>query len=101
MNNAGIYRQVGIEDTTGELWDNIFDINAKGVFLGYQSGHPRNAESRRRFHHQHIQRGRLIGSWRAPAYGATKGAVRLFTKFHCHPVRRRGHPVQLGASGHH
>ena len=22
----------------------------------------------------------LIGSWRAPAYGATKGAVRLFTK---------------------
>ena len=80
VNNAGIYRQVGIEDTSEELWDNIFDINAKGVFLGAKAAIP---EMRRAGGGSIINISSvagLIGSWRAPAYGATKGAVRLFTK---------------------
>ena len=80
VNNAGIYRQVGIEDTTEELWDNIFDINAKGVFLGTKAAIPemRNAGGGSIINISSVAG--LIGSWRAPAYGATKGAVRLFTK---------------------
>ena len=34
VNNAGIFRTEGVEETTGELWDQVMEINAKGVFLG-------------------------------------------------------------------
>ena len=101
VNNAGIYRQVGIEETTEELWDNIFDINAKGVFSGHQNGHTGDAEGRRRFHHQHFQRCRPdwqlagAGLWSHQRRGAPVHQV------HRHPVRRRGHPLQLGAPRHH
>ena len=80
VNNAGIYRQVGIEDTTGELWDHIFDINAKGVFLGTKAVIPEMRKAGGGSIVNISSVAGLIGSWRAPAYGATKGAVRLFTK---------------------
>ena len=80
VNNAGIYRQVGIEDTTAELWDNIFDINAKGVFLGTKAVIPEMRKAGGGSIINISSVAGLIGSWRAPAYGATKGAVRLFTK---------------------
>ena len=34
VNNAGIFKLGRVEDTSPELWDEIMDINAKGVFLG-------------------------------------------------------------------
>ena len=33
INNAGIYRTHRVEETTSEEWDQVLDINAKGVFL--------------------------------------------------------------------
>ena len=80
VNNAGIYPPALIEDTTEELWDRIMDINGKGVFLGTKCAIP---EMRK------IGGGSIInisstaglrGSPGAAAYGASKGAVRLFTK---------------------
>ena len=101
VNNAGIYRQVGIEDTSEELWDNIFDINAKGVFLGTKAAIPEMRKAGGGSIINISSVAGLIGSWRAPAYGATKGAVRLVHQVHRHPVRRRGHPLQLGSPRHH
>ena len=80
VNNAGIYRQVGIEDTTEELWDNIFDINAKGVFLGTKLAIPEMRKAGSGSIINISSTAGLVGSRTSSAYSASKGAVRLFTK---------------------
>ena len=40
VNNAGIYRTEGIEETSEALWDQVMEINAKGVFLGTKHAIP-------------------------------------------------------------
>ena len=53
INNAGIYRIIPIENTTVDEWDEVMDINAKGVFLGTKHAIPAMREGgRRRFHNQ-------------------------------------------------
>jgi len=37
VNNAGILRATGIMDTSEEVWDEVMDINLKGVFLCTQA----------------------------------------------------------------
>ncbi|MCI0802691.1 MAG: SDR family NAD(P)-dependent oxidoreductase, partial [Chloroflexi bacterium] len=34
INNAGIFRNSRVEETSSDEWDQVMDINAKGVFLG-------------------------------------------------------------------
>ncbi len=80
INNAGIYRTERVEETTEELWDQIMDINSKGVFLGTKSVIP---EMRRAGGGSIINissTAGLVGSSMSAAYGASKGAVRIFTK---------------------
>jgi len=79
VNNAGIVRRFTIEETTEEIWDEIMAVNAKGVFLGTKQAIPAMRQS---------GGGSIINissisglvSIGPPAYIATKGAVRLFTK---------------------
>ena len=33
VNNAGVLRNSAAEDTTQEEWDQVFDVNTKGLFL--------------------------------------------------------------------
>ncbi len=40
VNNAGIYRTERVEETSGELWDQVMEVNAKGVFLGTKCAIP-------------------------------------------------------------
>ena len=80
VNNAGIFPLGNVEDTTVEVWDRVMDINAKGLFLGTKCAIP---EMRRAGGGSIINISSvagLIGSARAAAYGASKGAVRIFTK---------------------
>ena len=80
VNNAGIFKQATVEDTSETLWDEIMDINAKGVFLGTRAAIP---EMRRAGGGSIINISSvagLIGSAYSGAYGSSKGAVRLFTK---------------------
>ncbi len=80
VNNAGIFPLGNVEDTTVEVWGEVMDINAKGVFLGTKCAIP---EMRRAAGGSIINISSvagLIGSARAAAYGASKGAVRIFTK---------------------
>ncbi len=80
VNNAGILIRAGVEDTTGEDWDRIMDINAKGVFLGTKAAIPamRAAGGGSIINISSIAG--LIGSPGSAAYSSTKGAVRILTK---------------------
>jgi len=40
VNNAGIFRTERVEDTSEESWDQVMDVNAKGVFLGTKHAIP-------------------------------------------------------------
>ena len=80
VNNAGIFPPVSLEETSEELWDQVMDINGKGVFLGTKHAIP---EMRRAGGGSIINissTAGLVGSAQAPAYSASKGAVRLLTK---------------------
>ncbi len=80
VSNAGIFPLGRIEETSEGMWDRVMEINAKGVFLGTKHAIP---EMRRAGGGSIINISSiagLIGSALAPAYGASKGAVRLFTK---------------------
>ena len=79
VNNAAIVLRKDIEETTGDDWDNIMEINAKGVFLGTKAVIP---AMRRAGGGSIVNISSISGlvSIGPPAYIATKGAVRLFTK---------------------
>ena len=79
VNNAGIFRLNSIEETSGEVWDEVMAINAKGGFLGTKCAIPamRRAGGGAIVNISSISGIVGIG---APAYNASKGAVRSFTK---------------------
>jgi NAD(P)-dependent dehydrogenase (short-subunit alcohol dehydrogenase family) len=79
VNNAGIVIRKGIEETSADDWDRIMAVNAKGVFLGTKYAIPamRQAGGGSIVNISSISGLVAIGP---PAYIASKGAVRLFTK---------------------
>jgi NAD(P)-dependent dehydrogenase (short-subunit alcohol dehydrogenase family) len=79
VNNAGILRRDGIEETTKELWDTILAVNATGVFLGTKYAIP---EMRKAGGGSIVNISSISGmvALGGPAYNASKGAVRVFTK---------------------
>ena len=80
VNNAGIFRTERVEETSSELWDQVMEINAKGVFLGTKTAIPEMRKSNGGSIINISSGLALVGSNRAAAYAASKGAVRLFTK---------------------
>ena len=90
VNNAGIFKLGKVEETTPELWDEIMDINSKGVFLGTKCAIPemRSAGGGSIINISSVAG--LIGTQYSAAYGASKGAVRLFTKSTATAYAREG-----------
>ena len=80
VNNAGIYRIELVEETSVELWDQIMEINSKGVFLGTKHAIPELRKACGGSVINISSTAGLVGSNLAAAYSASKGAVRLFTK---------------------
>ena len=80
VNNAGIYRTERVEETSVELWEQIMDINAKGVFLGTKHAIPALREAGGGSIVNISSTAGLVGNSSSAAYGASKGAVRIFTK---------------------
>jgi NAD(P)-dependent dehydrogenase (short-subunit alcohol dehydrogenase family) len=80
VNNAGITTRGNIENTTAEMWDNIFAVNVRGAFLcmqqavsymkQQQSGSILNIGSVNAY----------IGEPKLMAYSASKGALMTLTK---------------------
>ena len=79
VNNAGILRRDSIEETTRELWDTVLAVNATGVFLGTKHAIP---EMRKAGGGSIVNISSISGmvALGGPAYNASKGAVRVFTK---------------------
>jgi len=82
VNNAGIViPRVAIEDRTVEEWDRVMAINARGVFLGTKHAIP---AMRRAGGGSIVNISSVAGIGQSlhqePAYAASKGAVRIFTK---------------------
>ena len=80
VNNAAINRTEKVEETSAELWDQVMAVNAKSVFLGTKYAIP---EMRKAGGGSIINISSalgLVGGPTSAAYGASKGAVRLFTK---------------------
>ena len=80
VNNAAILIDAPlVEETSEEDWDRIMDVNAKGVFLGTKmvASEMRRAGGGSIINISSISGMVAVG---VPAYCASKGAVRVFTK---------------------
>ena len=82
VNNAGIIiPRVPIEERTTDEWDRVMAVNAKGVFLGTKHAIP---AMRRAGGGSIVNISSVAGIGQSlhqePAYAASKGAVRIFTK---------------------
>ena len=112
VNNAGIgSTNVGglnaprIHEAPAEVWDQIMDVNGKGVFLGTRAAIPamRAAGGGSIINISSIAGlvGLYPGSGAGSAYASSKGAVQAPYQVHRRAVRRRRYPLQLGPSGLH
>jgi len=82
INNAAIViPRVAIEDRSAAEWDQVMAVNAKGVFLGTKYAIP---EMRRAGGGSIVNISSVAGIGQSlhqePAYAASKGAIRIFTK---------------------
>lgn len=82
INNAGIViDRVPIEERTAEEWDLVLAVNAKGVFLGTKHAIPAmRAGGGGSIVNIASVAGMGQSTHQEPAYAASKGAVRLFSK---------------------
>ena len=80
VNNAGIFLNRLIADTSVADWDRVMGVNVRGVFLGTRLGAPLMAPTGGGSIVNIASASGLIGSPLEGAYTASKGAVRAFTK---------------------
>jgi 3alpha(or 20beta)-hydroxysteroid dehydrogenase len=80
VNNAGIFRVVPMTQTSLELWHQVMDINATGVFLGMKAVAPTMITQHAGSIVNISSIAGLRGAGVAFAYGASKWAVRGMTK---------------------
>ncbi len=80
VNNAAVWRRGRVEETTGEHWDSVMEVNAKGVFLGTKLAIPEMRKAGGGSIINISSVAGLVGSLTSSAYSASKGAVRLLTK---------------------
>ena len=80
VNNAGLVDRESIQDTPLELWEQIMAVNITGVFLGTKHAIPAMRRAGDGSIINISSAFGLIGTSNRPAYTASKGGVRLFTK---------------------
>ena len=81
VNNAGISMRHSDMDVSSDDWDTMMDVNAKGVFLGVKYAIPAMQRTGGGSIVNISSIAGILGRPLAsPAYSASKGAVRVFTK---------------------
>lgn len=94
VNNAGIALIGDVEKATLKEWQRTLDINLTGVFLGTQAAIARMKSSGGSIVNIASIEG-LIGEQEVPAYNATKGGVRIFTRSAAIHCARAGYPIRI------
>ena len=95
INNAAIYKRTPIVQTGLDEWNQIMDINSTGVFLGTKHAVPAMQKSGGGSIINISSTAGLVGSERGSAYGASKGSVRLFTKYTA--IQHAGHGIRANS----
>lgn len=94
VNNAGIAHILDVESVSLEQWQRTLDVNLSGVFLGTQA-----AIARMKAHGGSIVNlasiEGLIGDPGLPAYNASKGGVRIFTRSAAIHAARSGYKIRI------
>lgn len=80
VNNAGIWRGGTVEETPLEDWNVMMEVHCTGVFLGTKLAVPEMRKAGSGSIINISSTVGLVGTTYSTAYGAAKGAVRLFTK---------------------
>ena len=94
VNNAGIGLIGDVEKASLKDWQRTLDINLTGVFLGTQAAIARmKAASGSIINIASIEG--LVGEPEIPAYNATKGGVRIFTKSAAIHCARSGYKIRI------
>ena len=102
VNNAGIAMANPIEQTTLEDWRKVTAVNLDGVFLGTRACVPLLRAGAARWPGGAAivnisSVAGIVGLDRAPAYTATKGAVRLLTKANALEFARSGSRIRVNS----
>jgi NAD(P)-dependent dehydrogenase (short-subunit alcohol dehydrogenase family) len=102
VNNAGVVLARSLEDTTLEEWRAQQSVNVEGVFLGTRACTSLLKEGGKRWPGGAAivnlsSIAGIIGSPRMPAYSATKGAVRLFTKAAALEYGQKRYPIRVNS----
>jgi 3(or 17)beta-hydroxysteroid dehydrogenase len=99
VNNAGIAGPFPstFESETVEQWQRILSINAQGVFLGCKHGVPAMRGSGGGSIVNLSSLAAFLGTPDLSAYGASKGAVRQFTKTVAIDCARKGYKVRCNS----
>ncbi len=99
VNNAGILGKYPsrFEDETLEEWRRILSVNVEGVFLGCKHGVPAVRDSGGGSIVNLSSLAALVGTPDLSSYGATKGAVRQFTKTVAIDCARRRYKVRCNS----
>ena len=96
VNNAGIAGPFPstFESETVEQWQRVLSINVQGVFLGCKHGVPALRSSGGGSIVNLSSLAAFLGTPNLSAYGASKGAVRQFTKTVAIDCARKGYKVR-------
>lgn len=78
--NAGVYPEVSIEEMTMKEWDQVIDINLKGVFTGVKEVIPYMKESGGRIVITSSITGNRVGNPKMAHYSAAKAGVNGFMR---------------------
>lgn len=99
VNNAGISGPFpsGFETETVEQWQKILSINVQGVFLGCKYAVPAIRQSGGGSIVNTSSLAAFLGTPDLSAYGASKGAVRQFTKTVAIDCARKGYKVRCNS----
>jgi 3alpha(or 20beta)-hydroxysteroid dehydrogenase len=94
VNNAGVANIVDIENVSVETWSRTLDINLTGVFLGTQAAIARMKTQGGSIINIASIEG-MIGEGVLPAYNASKGGVRIFSRSAAIHCARSGYNIRV------
>jgi NAD(P)-dependent dehydrogenase (short-subunit alcohol dehydrogenase family) len=90
VNNAGIFRTENFLETSEETFDQLMDVNVKGVYFGSQAAAKKMVENGGGSIINMSSMNGMRGNGGYPTYSATKGAVRLLTYSLAHGLGPEG-----------